>query len=337
MPVKVAHAARRLDGWQQRSPAVAIPIAVIKKFLDDGADALGVQVAYWGFFSVFALLLVFASILGFVLQDDPSLQHKLLDSTLERMPVIGPQISGHIGTLTGSGLALAVGVVGALWTGLGVTVAIGSALDRTWAVPRVQRVGFISSRLRGLLVLASFGTVNVLATVAVGVVTAGGVGTAVTQVLSLLASAVIDVALFVASFRLLTAAPVTTRQVLPGALLASGCWLGLQALGGVFVTQVLAGSSQTYGGFAAVVGLLSWLLIASELILIAAELNVVLARKLWPRSLTGDLLAPDRQALRDSARAAQLDPRQHIAVSFGQHNGLPDGREAGDERSQDDA
>jgi membrane protein len=337
MPVKVAHAVRRLDGWQQRSPVVAIPIAVIKKFVDDGADALGVQVAYWGFFSVFALLLVFASILGFVLQNNPSLQRELLNSTLERMPVIGPQISGDIGMLTGSGVALAVGVVGALWTGLGVTIAIGGALDRIWAVLRVQQVGFISSRLRRLLVLASFGTINVLATVAVAVVTAGGVGTELTQVLGLLASAVIDLVLFVASFRLLTAADVTTRQVLPGALLASGCWLGLQALGGVFVTQVLAGSSQTYGGFAAVVGLLSWLLIASELILIAGELNVVLARKLWPRSLTGELLAPDRQALRDSAQAAQLDPRQHIAVSFGQRDGLPDERDPDEERTHDEA
>ena len=110
---------------------------------------------------------------------------------------------------------------------------------------------------------------------------------------SFVASAVIDLVLFAASFRLLTAAQLTTRQVLPGALLAAGCWLGLQALGGVFVTQVLAGSSQTYGGFAAVVGLLSWLLIASELILIAAELNVVLAHELWPRSLTGELVEAD--------------------------------------------
>jgi len=333
MPVKVAHAVHRLDRWQQRSTAVAIPIAVIKKFFDDGADALGVQVAYWGFFSVFALLLVFTSILGFVFQNDPSLQHELLDSTLERMPVIGPQISGSIGTLTGSAVAIAVGVVGALWTGLGVTLAIGTALDRIWAVPQVQRAGFVNARLRGLLVLVSVGTINVLATVAVGLVTAGGVGTGATQVLGLVASAVIDLVLFAASFRLLTAAQVTTRQVLPGALLAAGCWLGLQALGGVFVTQVLAGSSQTYGGFAAVVGLLSWLLIASELILIAAELNVVLARKLWPRSLTGDLLEADRQALRASAHAAQLDSRQHIAVRFEQRSRPPNGQEPGGEQS----
>jgi len=309
---------------------------VVKKFLDDGADALGVQVAYWGFFSVFALLLVFASILGFAFQSDPGLQEQLLDSTLERMPVIGPQISGDIGSLTGSGVALAVGVVGALWTGLGVTLAIGNALDRIWAVPRVNRSGFISSRLRGLLVLAAFGSINVLSTVAVGVATAGGVGTVVTRALGLVCSALIDLVLFAASFRLLTAAQVTIRQVLPGAVLAAGCWLGLQALGGAFVTQVLAGSSQTYGGFAAVVGLLSWLLIASELILIAAELNVVLARRLWPRSLTGELVDADKRALRDTAQAAQLDSRQHIAVRFGQRAGLPSGRNARDEPADND-
>jgi membrane protein len=336
MSVSIPHSLRRLDGWQQRSPVLAIPVAVVKKFLDDGADRLGVQIAYWGFFSIFALLLVFASVLGFVFESNPGLQHQLLDSTLERMPVIGPQISGDIGTLTGSGLALAIGLVGALWTGLGVTLAIGTALDRTWDVPQPKRAGFISSRLRGLLVLASIGAVNVLATVAVGLATAGGVGTEVTQMLGLVASGVIDLVLFAASFRVLTTAAVTTRQVLPGALLAAGCWLALQALGGVFVTQVLAGSSQTYGGFAAVVGLLSWLLIASELILIAAELNVVIARRLWPRSLTGDLLEADKRALGDSARAAQLDRRQHITVRFDQRAGRSNGREPGEERPGED-
>jgi uncharacterized BrkB/YihY/UPF0761 family membrane protein len=211
-----------------------------------------------------------------VFDGNPDLQKQLLDSTLEQMPVIGPQISGHIGTLTGSGVALAVGLVGALWTGLAVTLAFGTAFDGIWGVPPVQRPGFVSSRLRGLLVLVSFGAVNVLATVVIGLVTAGGVGTPATQVLGFVASAVVDLVLFAASFRLLTAAQLTIREVLPGAVLAAGIWLGLQALGGVFVTQVLAGSSQTYGGFVAVIGLLSWLLIASELILIAAERNVVL-------------------------------------------------------------
>ena len=51
MSLSFAHSLRRLDSWQQRSPVVGIPVAVIKKFFDDGADRLGVQIAYWGFFS----------------------------------------------------------------------------------------------------------------------------------------------------------------------------------------------------------------------------------------------------------------------------------------------
>ena len=93
-------------------------------------------------------------------------------------------------------------------------------------------------------------------------------------------------------------------QPVGGSVGQTAPWLGLQAVGGVFVTKVLAGSSQTYGGFAAVIGLLSWLLIASELILIAAELNVVLARRLWPRSLTG------RVTRGGQARATSLGTRR---------------------------
>ena len=259
--VDFSSALANVDRLQRRTPALGVPIAVIKKFLEDGVNRLGVQMAYWGFFSVFALLLVFASILGFVFQSDPSFQRQLLDSTIERLPVIGPQIRGNVGSLTGSGVALAIGLIGALWTGLAVTLAIGNALDRIWAVPQVKRAGFFSSRGRGLLVLISIGTPNVAATTGVGLAAAGGAGSALTSVLSLLGSAAVDLVLFTVSFRLLTTAHTTVREVLPGALLASSCWLGLQVLGGVYVTKVLAGSSETDGGFAAVVGLLTWLLL----------------------------------------------------------------------------
>ena len=331
MPLSFAPSLRRLDGWQQRVPVLGIPVAVVKKFVDDGADRLGVQIAYWGFFSVFALLLVFASILGFVFQSHPDLQRQLLDSTLERMPVIGPQIRGDIGTLTGSGAALAVGAgrravdrprrhardCHRARSGLGRAPTEASRLCQLAAAGSTRAgIGRCHQRARDGCRRACDGRRS------------GDCGHAGARALS--PQRVIDVVLFAASFRVLTAAHVTTRQVLPGALLAAGCWLGLQALGGVFVTKVLAGSSQTYGGFAAVIGLLSWLLIASELILIAAELNVVLARRLWPRSLTGGLLEADKQALRASAHAAQLDPRQQITVTFEQRGDLPHRHEADD-------
>ncbi len=305
----------RLDRWQAGRAVLGVPFAVVKKFVDDDAAGLGVRVAYWGFFSVFSLLLAFVSILGFAFQGDPSFQRQVLDSTLGLMPVIGPQISGNVGSLTGSGVALAVGLAGALWTGLGVTVAMGVALDRIWAVERVDRSGFVRARLRGLLVLASIGVFTVASTAGVGLAT-GLSGSTPARLLSFVAAAGIDLVVFLASFRLLTAAPVTTREVLPGAAVAAACWLVLQAVGGIYVTQILKGSSQTYGGFAAVIGLLAWLLIAAEITLMAAELNVVLARRLWPRSLGGELRAADERTMREAAQSERRDRRQRITVTF---------------------
>jgi YihY family inner membrane protein len=314
--VSLSAALKGLDRWQAGHRALGVPVAVAKKFVDDDAAGLGVQIAYWGFFSVFSLLLAFTSLLGFAFNGDPGFQQRVLDSTLRLMPVIGPQISGQTGSLTGSGVAVVVGLVGAIWTGLGVTLAFGRALDDIWSVPGVDRHGPLSSRSRGLVVLVVVGAVSVATTAMVAIAATGGAESTVARIVSIAGGGCVDVVLFLTSFRLLTAAAVTIRQVLPGATLAAGCWLLLQALGGVYVSNVLKGSSQTYGSFAAVVGLLTWLLIAAELTLVAAEVNVVLARGLWPRSLAGSLRPADEEALRNSAEAEQRDRRQHITVTF---------------------
>jgi membrane protein len=311
-----AEALTSFDRWQCRHPVLGLPIAVAKKFIEDDAAGLGVQMAYWGFFSVFSLLLAFVSLLGFAFHSDPAFQKRVVDSTLRLMPVIGPQISGHIGSLTGSGFALAIGLAAAIWTGLGVTLAVGNALDHVWYVPSRDRRGFLGSRLVGLGVLATVGAITVATTAAVAIAANGAGESTVLRLLSFAAGGCVDLAVFLASFRLLTAAAVTIRQVLPGAALAASCWLLLQALGGVYVNQVVKGSSDTYGGFAAVVGLLTWLLVAAQITLVAAEVNVVLARRLWPRSVAGELRPADKMALRDSAKAERRDIREQITVSF---------------------
>jgi membrane protein len=314
--VTIQGAAERLDRWQRDSALVAFPVAVAKKFVDDRGPRIAVQVAYWGFFSAFALLLVFVALLGFAFHGDPSFQHDVRASVLERMPVLGAQIDGSVGTLKGSAVALVVGVLGALWTGLGVTLAIGEALDRVWAVPLIDRPGFVSARARGLLVVAMLGTVTVAATAVVGLATQGGIDSWLAQLASVAGSFAFDLLVFVACFRVLTAARVSTRAVLPGAVVAT---LGLgvmQAIGAVYITYVVENSSDTYGGFAVVVGLLSWLFVLAQVTLFAAEVNVVLAWRLWPRSLRGHLLPADERALRAAVEAERRDARERIAVTF---------------------
>src|ERR1041385_2217446 len=104
---------RRMDALQQRRPWLAFPYAVVKKFGDDQAGNLAALVAYYGFFSLFPLLLVLVTLLGFVHHGTPELRDKLLGSTLAQFPVIGDQI--HVGHLDASGVGLVIGVVGLLW------------------------------------------------------------------------------------------------------------------------------------------------------------------------------------------------------------------------------
>ena len=166
---------KAFDRYQQRSRWLAIPFAVVKKFSDDGAGGLAAQVAYYAFFSLFPLLLVMVTILGFVLQGDSGASHTIETSVLRQFPVIGHAIQGH--QLTGRTSALVIGLAVSLFGGLGVTQAAQRALDTVWAVPMKARPDFLRSRLRGLLLLASLGLLFIDSSVVSGLLTIlGGPG-----------------------------------------------------------------------------------------------------------------------------------------------------------------
>jgi membrane protein len=305
-----------VDTWQRSHSAAAVPVAVLKKFGDDRASSLAALMAYYAFFSLFPLLLVFVSVLGFVLEGDPSLQAEIVDSTLARIPVIGAQLDDEVAPLTGSALGLAVGLAGALWAGLGVTLALGRAFQELWDVPRLDQRGPIRSRAYGVAVLVVLGAVLVGSTLLTGLSIGGGIGPAAERVGALLLALVVNAAAFLAVFGLLTQRPFRIRELLPGVALAAVGSLILQSIGGWYFDRTVTGAGDTYGTFALVIGLLSWFWLGSHLLLLAAEVNVVLHRRLWPRSLTGDLEPADRAALRRSAEAARQDQRQEILVRF---------------------
>jgi membrane protein len=305
----------RLDRWQRRHAPAALTVAVARKFADDRASALAALVAYYAFFSIFPLLLVFVSLVGF-LAEDAALREEIVDSLFAEMPVIGPQVRGELGTLTGSGPALLLGLVTALLGGLGLTLALGRAFARVWDIPPIARPNALMARARGLLMLLLLGATVILATVVGGVATAGAVGDAGERVLGFVLSAAFDVAVLLVLFRLGTPDSVALRALIPGVLVTAAGLIVLQSIGGLYVQETVQRASDTYGMFAAVIGLLSWLWLGGRLLLVAAELNVVLEERLWPRSLGGALTDADRRALRRSAEAARRDARERIAVSF---------------------
>ena len=294
----------RLDRRQQASRPLGFLAAVVKKFSDDQAGQLAALIAYYAFVSLFPLLLVFVTVLGFVLDGDPDAQQRILDGALGQIPLIGDQLQLH--SLSGSGVALAIGIIGALLAGMGITNATQSALDRIWDVPRRERRGFVHARLRGLGMLAILGTLLIVSTAAGGLVGSAS-RPAVTVVGGVLVAFAFNLALFLTAFKLLTAAQVAWRDVLPGALVATVFWQLLQHLGGYYLSHVLQRTEPLYGVFALVLGLLAWLYLGAQLTIFAAEINVVRLHRLWPRSfVTSPPLEADRRAL---ARSAEAQPR----------------------------
>jgi membrane protein len=74
-----------LDAWQRRHPVGGFPTAVPKRFGEDQGSSLAALIAFYAFYSLFPLLLAFVSILGFVLEGDPSLRDDVLDTVGERV------------------------------------------------------------------------------------------------------------------------------------------------------------------------------------------------------------------------------------------------------------
>lgn len=328
--------AERADREHRRRPWLAVPVAVVRKFGDDRAGHWAALVAYYGFFSLFPLLLVFVTILGFVIQGEPDLQRQILRSALAQFPIIGTQIERNVHALTGSAWALALGIVGAIWSGLGVVTTVQGAMDEVWNVPRRARPPFLKSRLEALAALVVLGTATILAGLLAGFGTNGGWAGPALRAVALAGTFAINVAVFAAAFRFLTEADVSWRDVLPGALTAAVAWMVLLVVGSWIVDQQIRGATEVYGFFAIVIGLLGWIYLAAQVVMFSAELNVVLKRRLWPRSVMDvpPTTEPDRRALAGEATEEAARPEQSVEVRFDRDAGrsgdadAPERREA---------
>ena len=274
---------------------LAFPVGVWRKFGDDQAGNLAALIAYYGFVSVFPLLLLTITILGIALRNNPELQEKVLNSALSEFPVIGDQLRANVHSLNRTGLGLVVGIVGTLLGARGVTGAIQNAMNAVWDVPRRERPGFPFSLLRSFGMLGTLGIGVLATTVLSGFGTWGGkvLGGVGGSVLAIALSLLVNMGLFWLGLRLATAPSVRTRDLRNGAILAAIVWQTLQTLGVFFVTHTLRHASSLYGTFGLVLGLLAWLYLQAQLTLYAVEADVVRTRGLWPRSL---FAPPDEDA-----------------------------------------
>lgn len=288
----------------------------MQKYGNDQAGGKAVVVAYYALFSLFPLLLLLTTILGFVLDGDPRLQRDVLNSALANFPVIGTQLRSATHPLTGSALALVVGILGTLYGVQGVGQAALNAMHTVWNVPYRSWPNFWLRRLRGFVVLAALGLGTVVATVLTSVIPVVVPG-ALAAAASVVAAAAVNFAVFTTAFVVLTSERLGWRDVAVGAGLATAFWEALQALGGWYVRRELAHATPVYGTFALVIALMSFLFLAAQLTLLAAEINVVRRYRLWPRTITQPPLSDgDRRTFLRLAAMEERRPEEHVDAAF---------------------
>ena len=308
---------RRFDAYQQGRPLPAFVVGVAKKYIEDRGPSLAALLAYYGVLSLFPLLLVLFTTLGLLFSHDPSLRNRVIHSALSQFPVVGKQLDGHdaISQLKAKGLGLAVGLVGLFWGSLGVTKAGQRAMADVWNVPQLNRPRFARRIGRGFEFLGVLVLDVIISTALAGLVTFGGHALWL-QVLAVILGVVINVALFLLGFRILTPNSIATKTLLIGAATAALSWNLLQYLGTWLVGHELRHASQLYGYFGSILGLVSFLFIAAQITLIAAEINVVKARRLYPRSLTPPFTPADEAVLTALARQSQRFVAESVNVTF---------------------
>jgi YihY family inner membrane protein len=307
----------RLDRYQQRHPALGVPIAVIQKFVEDQSTILAAVIAFWAFFSIFPLLLVFVTLLGYFLP--PTLKDDVLHGVAGFFPLVSTDSIGH---LSGRWWTLVVGILSALWSGSFVVTAIQSAFDAVWEIPYVQRRSFGSQLKRSLFALGSIGLGLVVSTVISSYVigTATGLGV-FGRFAGYLIAVALDVGLFIVAFRLLTGRDVATRDVLPGALLSGIVFWLLQQLSSLIISRYLHSAERTYGTFATVITMLWWFYLQSIVTLLGAQLNVVLTERLHPRGLVdAPATESDYRAYDAYAKERTYDHNERVHTEFLQHD-----------------
>lgn len=317
----------RLDAFQRRHTWANIPLAVIYKFADDQGGYLAALITYYGFLSVFPLLLLLTSILGVVLRSNPHLQDQILESVLSQFPVIGNQL-GDPRALGGGVTAIVIGSLTAIYGGLGVAQATQHAMNQIWDVPRNRRPNPLVARLRGLLLLL-IGGVALLGATVLSAMGSGsrsfdrGIGQIAISGLLIVASVLVNAGVFLLAFRVSTAHErLTLRAAVPGAITAALLWQLLQLFGAQYVARVVQVASISNSVSAVVLGLVAFLYLSAVALVVSMQVNVVLAKKLYPRALLApftdavDLTQGDQDAYTDAAKAEQQKGFQTVDVSF---------------------
>jgi membrane protein len=257
-----------LARWRARWRWLDAVLRVTDRFGAIGGGPLSSSIALATFVSLFPLLLVIIAIVGFVSSARSDFALQLIDD-LGLRGTAAQTMRDALSTAEGSRKAASVvGLVGLLWSGLGVAGSVQTALNAAW---QVQGRGLLDKAV-ALKWLVGAGLLF-LSTAALGPVLRWAPGPAKPP--TILLGVALTTVLFVWTYLALGNSHVGWRAHLPGALLVAVGFEALKAIGSIYVPRVVASSSALYGSLGVVFAVLAWLLVYGRLIVYGAVLNVV--------------------------------------------------------------
>ncbi len=258
-----AFSRRRGFGW------LRIGLALQARYGELNGNYLASAVTLAAFMSLFPLLLVASSVLGFLASGEPDLANQLIDN----MGLTGSAadtVRQMISTAESSRQAASiVGLGGLLWTGLGLVAAMQYAVNTPWQITGRG----MKDKLSALLWLAGFGPLF-LATFGIAVVL--NFLPALLSPLGVVAGLALNTAMWLWTMKVLLHRKVGWRALLPGAILGGVGLEVLKLVGAVYVPRLVASASALYGSLGVVFAILAWMLFFGRLIVYASTLNVVL-------------------------------------------------------------
>jgi YihY family inner membrane protein len=294
----------KVDVYQQRHPALAFIYAVIKKYGEDEAGSQTALLTYYGFLSLFPLLLVLTTITNSIIGNSPRLNTTIIHGLTSYFPLLGAQLSGHVHSLHRSGLALVSGILFTLYGTRGVANSFRRGVQHIWQVPKAERESFPRSLLKSLTLVVVGGLGFLTASVIAGLAGAAGHGLAFRS-LSVVVNLFILFWLFTFLLNFTLPRHVAIKEVRVGAATAAIGLVMLQGVGGYLLARELKSLDALYSYFALALGLLFWIYLQAQVIYFAVEIAAVNSRKLWPRSLSGSL---------PTAIDNKIDASQHSSI-----------------------
>jgi uncharacterized BrkB/YihY/UPF0761 family membrane protein len=305
----------RVDRLQRRHSVLGFPYAVVKKYGEDGGGREAALITYYGFLSLFPLLLLAVAVVSRALVADPGLRQRVIAAIV---PVpLQATVEHSVSTMPTSPVPFIAGLIGLLFSGTGVVFSAYQTLNHLAGVPHRMRGSYLSRYLRVLAILG----VLLVAAVAVGgltVVVSGlsGVAGVERAAAALAAGAVVGVVLLVGA-KVLLSRPAPVRALWPGAVLgAVGVTLVLD-LGAPLLARLVARAGPVYGSFAAVAALFAVLYLVNQALVYSAEVAAVRYARLWPRGLdVNDPTPADIRAMTLLAREQERVPSARIDLRF---------------------